>query len=117
MATGSAGSSRRIAVIVSAARTPIGRAYRGAFNNLEAPSLAGVPIAAAVDELLTGTRAELAIKIFGPDMEVLKKKAEEVEALAASVANTDGVYLVPAFVGLGAPHWSDSARGTSPELS
>ncbi len=37
------------AVIVSAARTPIGKAYRGAFNNLEAPSLAGVPIAAAVE--------------------------------------------------------------------
>ena len=37
------------------------------------------PIAAAVDELITGTKAELAIKIFGPDMEVLKEKAEEIE--------------------------------------
>jgi len=37
------------AVIVSAARTPIGKAYRGAFNNLEAPSLGAVPIAAAVE--------------------------------------------------------------------
>ncbi len=37
------------AVIVSAARTPIGKAYRGAFNNLEAPSLAAVPIRAAVE--------------------------------------------------------------------
>ncbi len=37
------------AVIVSTARTPIGKAYRGAFNNLEAPSLAGAPIAAAVE--------------------------------------------------------------------
>ena len=36
------------AVIVSAARTPIGKAYRGAFNNLEAPSLGAVPIEAAV---------------------------------------------------------------------
>ncbi|MDO6693815.1 acetyl-CoA C-acyltransferase [Aliiglaciecola sp. 3_MG-2023] len=36
------------AVIVSTARTPIGRAYRGAFNNLEAPSLAGHAINAAV---------------------------------------------------------------------
>ncbi len=33
------------------------------------------PIAAAVDELLTGTKAELAVKIFGPDMEVLKEKS------------------------------------------
>lgn len=37
------------AVIVSAARTPIGKAYRGAFNNLEAPSLGAVPIEAAVE--------------------------------------------------------------------
>ncbi|WP_394776604.1 FGGY family carbohydrate kinase, partial [Flavobacterium sp.] len=32
------------------------------------------------------------------------KKSEEVEALAASVNSTDGVYVVPAFAGLGAPH-------------
>ncbi len=38
----------REAVIVSTARTPIGKAYRGAFNNLEAPSLAGIPVAEAV---------------------------------------------------------------------
>ncbi len=38
----------REAVIVSTARTPIGRAYKGAFNNLESPTLAGYPIAAAV---------------------------------------------------------------------
>jgi acetyl-CoA C-acetyltransferase len=37
------------AVIVSAARTPIGKAYRGAFNNLEAPSLSAVAIQAAVE--------------------------------------------------------------------
>ncbi len=37
------------AVIVSAARTPIGKAYRGAFNNLEAPSLGAVSIRAAVE--------------------------------------------------------------------
>jgi glycerol kinase len=35
-----------------------------------------------------------------------------VEALAASVENTDGVYLVPAFAGLGAPHWNQYARGS-----
>jgi acetyl-CoA C-acetyltransferase len=37
------------AVIVSVARTPIGKAYRGAFNNLEAPSLAAAPISTAVE--------------------------------------------------------------------
>ncbi len=40
------------------------------------------------------------------------KTAPEVEALAASVPDTDGVYLVPAFAGLGAPHWDAYARGT-----
>jgi glycerol kinase len=40
------------------------------------------------------------------------KKSSEVEALATSVDNTDGVYLVPAFAGLGAPHWDPNARGT-----
>ena len=37
--------------------------------------------------------------------------SSEVEALAASVPGTDGVYLVPAFSGLGAPHWDPYARG------
>jgi glycerol kinase len=36
---------------------------------------------------------------------------QAVNALARTVNSTEGVYLVPAFVGLGAPHWSDSARG------
>lgn len=38
--------------------------------------------------------------------------AAETEALASSVADTGGVYLVPAFVGLGAPYWDQYARGT-----
>ncbi len=36
----------------------------------------------------------------------------EIEALAAGVADTGGVYLVPAFTGLGAPHWDPHARGS-----
>nr|WP_201359865.1 glycerol kinase GlpK [Dictyobacter formicarum] len=36
----------------------------------------------------------------------------EVEALAATEKDNGGVYLVPAFVGLGAPHWDQYARGT-----
>ncbi|MBU4566617.1 MAG: CusA/CzcA family heavy metal efflux RND transporter [Desulfarculus sp.] len=43
------------------------------------------PIAAAVDELLTGTKAELAIKIFGPDMDVLQKKAAEIEDIIRQI--------------------------------
>jgi glycerol kinase len=38
--------------------------------------------------------------------------AAETEALAAAVPDTAGVYFVPAFVGLGAPHWEPGARGT-----
>jgi glycerol kinase len=40
------------------------------------------------------------------------QRSEDVEALAASVADTDDVFLVPAFAGLGAPHWDPYARGT-----
>ena len=36
----------------------------------------------------------------------------EVEALASKVSDSGGVYLVPAFAGLGAPHWNQYARGT-----
>lgn len=38
--------------------------------------------------------------------------AAETEALAASLSSNDGVYLVPAHAGLGAPHWDPYARGT-----
>ncbi len=40
------------------------------------------------------------------------KTAADSEALAASVPTSDGVYIVPAFAGLGAPHWDMYARGT-----
>jgi len=40
------------------------------------------------------------------------RAAPDVEALARGVADTGGVYLVPAFAGLGAPHWDQYARGT-----
>jgi glycerol kinase len=42
----------------------------------------------------------------------LIKSSAAVEALAASVPDSGGVYLVPAFAGLGAPHWDQYARGT-----
>ena len=40
------------------------------------------------------------------------KDAKESEALAKSVKDNGGVYVVPALAGLGAPHWDQSARGT-----
>lgn len=39
------------------------------------------------------------------------EKSSDVEALANSVADNGGVYFVPAFAGLGAPHWNQDARG------
>jgi len=38
--------------------------------------------------------------------------AEESEQIAESIPDNSGVYFVPAFVGLGAPHWNSAARGT-----
>ena len=40
------------------------------------------------------------------------KTSDEVEKLANSVESSDGVYFVPAFAGLGAPHWNQHAQGT-----
>jgi glycerol kinase len=42
----------------------------------------------------------------------LIEESAEIEQLAASVDDSDGVVIVPAFVGLGAPHWDAYARGT-----
>ena len=42
----------------------------------------------------------------------LFRHARDTEAMASSVEDTAGVYLVPAFVGLGAPYWDAYARGT-----
>jgi glycerol kinase len=41
----------------------------------------------------------------------LIRRAGETEAIARSIKDTRGVYLVPAFTGLGAPHWDPEARG------
>jgi len=40
------------------------------------------------------------------------RTSSEVEALASSVKSSEGVYFVPAFAGLGAPHWNQHAQGT-----
>jgi glycerol kinase len=43
--------------------------------------------------------------------QLLELDTSAVTKLASQVETTEGLYLVPAFVGLGAPHWDDSARG------
>jgi len=40
------------------------------------------------------------------------RRSDEVETLAATVPDSDGLYIVPAFAGLGAPHWNPYARGS-----
>jgi glycerol kinase len=45
------------------------------------------------------------------------ERSDEVEALAASVPDSGGVYFVPAFTGLGCPHWEPNVRGTIVGLS
>ena len=40
------------------------------------------------------------------------KSSSEVEALAASVPDNGGVYMVPALTGLGAPYWDQYAKGS-----
>ncbi|MFZ1314532.1 MAG: glycerol kinase GlpK [Chitinophagaceae bacterium] len=45
------------------------------------------------------------------ELKIIRTSAE-IEKLAAQVKDTDGVYIVPAFAGLGAPHWNQYARGS-----
>ena len=51
------------------------------------------PIATRVDELLSGVRAQLAIKLFGSDLDILAKKGSEIEALVKQVEGTRGVAM------------------------
>ncbi|MBX2928600.1 MAG: glycerol kinase GlpK [Saprospiraceae bacterium] len=47
----------------------------------------------------------------------LIRSSDEIEALALQADSTDGVYIVPAFAGLGAPYWNQQARGTVTGIS
>jgi len=51
------------------------------------------PIATRVDELLSGVKAQLAIKLFGADLDVLAQKGSEIEALVKKVEGTRGVAM------------------------
>jgi glycerol kinase len=61
---------------------------------------------------------EAAIFITGAAVQWLRdglgiiESAAETEELARSLSSNDGIYLVPAFTGLGSPHWDPYARGT-----
>ncbi len=51
------------------------------------------PIATRVDELLSGVKAQLAIKLFGPDLKVLAEQGKAIEALTRRVKGTRGVEM------------------------
>lgn len=51
------------------------------------------PIATRVDELLSGVKAQLAIKLFGPDLDVLAEKGRAIETLTRSISGTSAVAL------------------------
>ena len=74
---------------------------------------AGWRIGEATDYLLEGS-----VFMGGATVQWLRdglgiiEASSDVEALAASVPDNGGVFLVPAFAGLGAPHWDPYARGT-----
>jgi len=55
--------------------------------------------------------AGAAIQWLRDELQIVRDVAE-TEAMALAVKDTGGVYFVPAFVGLGAPHWDAYARGT-----
>ena len=71
--------------------------------------LNGGPVVYALEGSIFVTGA--AVQWLRDGLQIIKD-AGEVEGLAASVESAEGVYLVPAFVGLGAPHWDAYARGT-----
>ncbi|MFT3907778.1 MAG: efflux RND transporter permease subunit, partial [Steroidobacteraceae bacterium] len=53
----------------------------------------GQPIATRVDELLSGVKAQLAIKLFGPDLDVLATRGAQIAALAGKVRGTRDVAM------------------------
>ena len=70
--------------------------------------LSGEPVQYALEGsiFITGAAIE-----WLEDVDLINNAAQTAE-LARSVDSTDGVYMVPAFTGLGAPHWDGRARGT-----
>jgi len=53
------------------------------------------PIATRVDELLSGVKAQLAVKLFGPDLDVLVAKGQEIEKFIKTISGTRDVALEP----------------------
>jgi glycerol kinase len=70
--------------------------------------MSGEPVQYALEGSIFATGAAIE---WLEDVDLIEDPAETAK-LASSVDSTDGVYMVPAFTGLGAPHWDGRARGT-----
>jgi glycerol kinase len=70
--------------------------------------LSGEPVQYALEGSIFVTGAAIE---WLEDVDIINNAAQTAD-LASSVDSTDGVYMVPAFTGLGAPHWDGRARGT-----
>jgi glycerol kinase len=96
----------------------------GSFVLLNTGPKAPEPVEGLLATVACGTEGALAyaleasIFVTGAAVQWLRdglgviERAEESEALAASLEGNDGVYFVPALTGLGSPHWDPYARGT-----
>jgi glycerol kinase len=82
------------------------RDSKSSISPLSVPS-AGLSYALEASIFVTGA----AVQWLRDGLGVIER-AEESEALAASLDGNDGVYFVPALTGLGSPHWDPYARGT-----
>jgi glycerol kinase len=82
------------------------RDSKSSISRLSGPST-GVSYALEASIFVTGA----AVQWLRDGLGVIER-AEESEALAASLGGNDGVYFVPALTGLGSPHWDPYARGT-----
>ncbi|NNM82903.1 MAG: efflux RND transporter permease subunit [Burkholderiales bacterium] len=70
----------------------IASAIRGKLSSLPGVQIImAQPISDRVDEMVTGVRSDVAIKLFGDDLEVLKEKAEEIAKLASSVKGAEDI--------------------------
>jgi glycerol kinase len=88
----------------------LGRRFRLSKNRLLttlACDAQGAPVYALEGAVFAGGAA---VQWLRDGLGLLESSAQS-QALAASLADNGGVYLVPAFVGLGAPHWDSQARG------
>ena len=65
------------------------------------------PIQCRIDELVAGTRAQLIVKLFGDDMEVLKTKAEQIGAVLGGIRGTADLVV----------EWIDGQPCTFPSTS